>query len=318
MPDHYRRGWHTSGTLMSFGAAATASRLLGLDATQTAWALGTAAAQASGNFAHLSERAMTKDFNCGHAAKSGVIAALLAREGFTGPTDALENPRGFIALYAGSGQPALLVDGLGKSWRITEVAHKPYSACRHIHASIDALLAMRDQAGFAADDVERVVARIFRTGALFVDDPAPWEPGKGLQGARFSAQFNLAVTLQDGLEGLWNLLDSSRTLAYLASSDIRRRMQAISVVPDVELDRNFPDQWASSVEVVLKDGHRYTRRVDYPLGEPENPLAPAMLADKFRRLSALAGWWESRTEEAIRVVHELDTAARLDRLLELL
>ncbi|MEI6113794.1 MAG: MmgE/PrpD family protein, partial [Burkholderiales bacterium] len=78
MPDHYRRGWHTSGTIMEFGCAATASVLLGLDEQRTAWALGTAAAQASGNFAHLTERALTKAFNCGHAAKCGVIAALLA------------------------------------------------------------------------------------------------------------------------------------------------------------------------------------------------------------------------------------------------
>lgn len=316
MPDHYRRGWHTSGTLMVFGAAATAARLLGLDATQTAWALGTAGAQASGNFAHLPERAMTKDFNCGHAAKSGVIAALLAREGFTGPTNVLESPRGFMALYGGQTQPALLTEGLGQSWRILEVAHKPYSACRHIHAAIDALLALRAQAGFGAAEVESVVARIFRTGAWFVDDPVPWEGDKGLQGARFSTQFNLAVALQDGPAGIASLLDSRCANAYLASDELRRLMKRVSVVHDAELDRSFPDQWSSIAEVTLKDGRRLSQRVDYPLGEPENPVSDAMLDDKFSRLTALVGWPAERAGKAISAVRRIDREARLDGLLQ--
>lgn len=316
MPDHYRRGWHTSGTIMSFGAAVTAGRLLKLDHRPMAWALGTAGAQASGNFAHLTDRAMTKDFNCGHAAKSGVIAALLAHEGFTGPTDVLENSRGFLALYGSkNNHPELLTQGLGTTWITMEVAQKPYSACRCIHASIDAILALRQEASFTPNDVQHVTARIFSTGAALVNDPVPWEGNKGLQGSRFSAHFNLAVAMLHGRKGLWNLLDKSYPLQYLQSPEIREIMKSIEVIPDVELDLNFPDQWSSVVEVRLRNGKHLSRRVDYPLGEPETPMDAAMQADKFRRLTGLAGWIESKANEFISIANGLDKAQDLAPLL---
>ncbi|MCC6533431.1 MAG: MmgE/PrpD family protein [Burkholderiales bacterium] len=316
MPDHYRRGWHTSGTMMAFGAAATAGRLLGLDPEAMAWALGTAGAQAAGNFAHLSERAMTKDFNCGQAAKSGVIAALLAREGFTGPTDVLENPRGFLALYgSANNRPERLTAGLGQAWKTLEIAQKPYSACRYIHASIDALLALRNDARFGARDVRHITARILSTGAALVNDPLPWEGDKGLQGTRFSAQFNLAVALLHGREGLWNLLDKTHPLEYRDAPEIREIMRTVTVIADAELDRNFPDQWSSIVEVELKSGERSSRRVDYPLGEPETPMAESMQIEKFKRLTALAGWSEAKSMAFAALVHDCERTPTLEPLL---
>jgi 2-methylcitrate dehydratase PrpD len=294
MPDHYRRGWHTSGTIMAFGAAATASVLMGLDARRTAWALGTAAAQASGNFAHLTERAMTKDFNCGHAAKCGVVAALLAKEGFSGPTDALENPKGFMKLYGGEVFPDRLTAGLGQTWRVNDVAHKPYSACRHIHASLDALQAILTESLLGSSEVARVTARIFATGAAFVNDPEPWTAGKGLQGARFSAQLNLAVLLTRGQQGLGEMMDSGYTQAALHSPEIRSVMERIEVIADQELEANFPDQWSSRVIVEDRAGHRHEMRVDYPLGEPESPMSSEQLRAKFHKLTALAGWTPER------------------------
>ncbi len=318
MPDHYRRGWHPSGTIMAFGAAATAGRLLGLDHNAMAWAFGTAGAQASGNFAHLAERAMTKDFNCGHAAMSGVIAAMLAREGFTGPTDVLENPRGFLTLYGGNNHPELLTEGLGITWKTMEIAQKPYSSCRFIHASIDALLALQEEAHFTHSDVRRVTARILRTGASLVNDPVPWEGNKGLQGTRFSAHFNLAVAMLHGRKGLWNLLDKKYPLEYRDSPKVREIMKRVEVIADAELDRNFPDQWSSVVEVDLESGQHLSRRVDYPLGEPETPMDQSMQAEKFRRLAGIGGWSEAKINEFISSTQAFEKAPALDALLRYL
>ena len=318
MPDHYRRGWHPSGTIMSFGAAATAGRLLELDRTAMAWALGTAGAQASGNFAHLAERAMTKDFNCGHAAKSGVIAAMLAAEGFTGPTDVLESPRGFLALYGGSNRPELLTAGLGTAWKVMEVAQKAYSACRYIHPSLDAALALQQEAHFAPGDVKKITARILSTGAALVNDPVPWEGNKGLQGTRFSTHFNIAVAVLHGRQGLWNLLDKKYPLEYRDSAAVREMMKKIEVIPDAELDRNFPDQWSTVLEIDIVDGRKLSRRVDYPTGEPETPMDQSMLAEKFRSLTALAGWNETKAAGLIPVVYGLDKAKSLAAMLHYL
>ena len=318
MPDHYRRGWHSSGTIMSFGAAVTAGRLLKLDQIAMGWALGTAGAQASGNFAHLTERAMTKDFNCGHAAKSGVIAAMLAAGGFTGPTDVLENPRGFLVLYGGNNHPERLTVGLGTAWKVLEMSHKPYSACRYIHPSIDAVLALQQQTRFTPSDVKQIKARILSTGAALVNDPFPWEGNKGLQGTRFSTHFNIAVAMLHGRQGLWNLLDKKSPLQYRDSAEIREIMKKIEVIPDADLDLGFPDQWSSVLEIELTNGKRLSRRVDYPTGEPENPMDQSMLAEKFQRLTKLAGWSEVKASEFLPVVYGLDKAKSLEELLHYL
>ena len=235
-------------------------------------------------------------FNCGHAAKCGVVAALLAREGFSGPTDALENVKGFMTLYGGQVFPERLTAGLGQTWRISDVAHKPYSACRHIHASLDALQDILVRKNLGSDDIEHVTARIFKTGAKFVDDPQPWTEGKGLQGARFSAQFNLAVLILHGQDGLRNMMESELTLKALQDPAIREVMKRVEVVADDELEANFPHQWSSVVEVRTRAGALEDKRVDYPLGEPEFPMTDEQLRSKFDKLVALAGWSSTKSQ----------------------
>lgn len=317
MPDHWRRGWHTSGTLMSFGAAIAAGSLLKLDRTAMAWALGIAGAQASGNFAHLEDRAMTKDFNCGHAAKSGVISAMLAQEGFTGPTNVVESPRGFLALYSADRHPERLTRELGKAWRMLEVAQKPYSSCRFIHASMDAALALQQEFGFSACDIARVKARIFAAGAAIVNEPTPWEGDKGLQGTRFSAQFNLAVALLHGRKGIADLLDPQWPLRYRDNPELRAFMKKIEVIPDVSLDLVFPEQ-PSIIDIELTDGTTHNRKVSFPLGDPESPLDHAALAEKFSRLSALAGWNDAKAAAFIDLASRLEREESLNGLLAFL
>ena len=142
-PAHYEHGWHATCTLGTLGAAAAASRLLGLDIAQTATALAVAASQASGlkeNFG-----TMTKPFHAGHAARSGVLAALLAREGWTASEQAIEGPQGYLhAFSAGRREPAALTT-LGAPWKITTtgVAVKPYPSCACTHSIIDGALELR-------------------------------------------------------------------------------------------------------------------------------------------------------------------------------
>jgi 2-methylcitrate dehydratase PrpD len=258
---------------------------------------------------------MTKDFNCGHAAKCGVLAALLAKEGFSGPTDVLENSKGFMVLYGGEVFPQRLTAGLGQTWRVTDVAHKPYSCCRHIHASLDALQAVLFENKLGASDVAKVTARIFATGASYVNDPQPWTEGKGLQGARFSAQLNLAVLLTRGQEGLGNMMDSGYMNAALQAPELRTAMQCIEVVADQELDANFPDQWASRVIVQDRAGRQYDKRVDYPLGEPESPMTNEQLQGKFDKLTALAGWDPQRVRKAWDAIAHRERAFELRTVL---
>jgi 2-methylcitrate dehydratase PrpD len=308
LPDHYVEGWNPSGTTMTFGAAAIAGRLLGLDEDHTAWALGLAGVQASGNRAHLTERVMTKDFNNGHAARCGVAAGLLASCGFTASTDELENRYGFLRLYGGrNARPEKLTEGLGEKWLILQVAHKPYPTCRVIHASLDALIAVRDHDGVNADDVASISSRVFAAGKYIVDDPTPWDRGKGTMGPRFSAQFNMAVGLLYGRPGLVEIFDPKIAAQRMSQPEVRDLMSRIVLEGDAALDNRPEEFWTTVVSVVLKSGRTIVRTVKYPLGEPENPIGEEGLADRFRRILSLVGWTPDTSNRVIRDCLAIDT-----------
>src|SRR3989442_5234201 len=138
-PDHYTRGWHSTATIGTIGCAAAAARLLALDLGQVRHALGLAVSLASGlkeNFG-----SMTKPYHAGHAARNGVLAALLARGGLTASESALDGKQGYAAAFSGTVLPADVFDRLGQRWEIVTsgIAVKPYPSCALTHSAIDAL-----------------------------------------------------------------------------------------------------------------------------------------------------------------------------------
>ena len=153
-PPHYEKGFHATGTLGTMGAAAAAARLLGLDAAQTRTALAIAASQASGlkeNFG-----TMTKPFHAGHAARSGVLSALLARDGFTASEQALEGPQGYFAVLGAGKRDEGALETLGAPWKIlkTGVAVKPYPSCACTHSIIDSALELRRTHNITPEQVD--------------------------------------------------------------------------------------------------------------------------------------------------------------------
>jgi 2-methylcitrate dehydratase PrpD len=223
-----------------------------------------------------------------------------------------------MALYGGKTHPEQITAGLGRTWKVMEISQKAYSGCRYSHASLDAILGLQKEHGFTPQDVRKVTSRILSTGAALVNDPTPWQGNKGLQGTRFSAQFNIAIAVLYGRSGLWNLLDNSVPLEYRDRSEVREMMQRIEVIPDDELDKNFPDKWSTVLSIELRNGRTLTRAVDWPSGEPETPLGEAILTEKFNRLTAMAGWTPAHARELIPEVMTLDKAINLDRLLQFL
>lgn len=294
MPTHYTKGWHPSGTVQTFGAAVAAAKLLGLSGVTLCHALGLAGTQAAGNFAHTSVRGMAKDLNPAKAAFNGVLSATLAHAGFTGSVDVMENSKGFLKLYSDSPHPQKLIDELGSPWLIERVAHKLFPGCRHLHPSRDAMLELMQRHRFDPRDAVAISARIFAIGAQYVDDPEPWTPGKGIIGPHYSAQFQIALTLCRGEQGLWSSFDDSAVMSELASTEIRDVMGRIRVVHDESLNDSWPAGWGTIVEVQLGDGRKVSARVDLPRGEPENPLRPEEIRRKFDLLAARAFTAERR------------------------
>ena len=306
---HYARGWHATATLGTLGAAAACSRLLRLDETATRVALGLATSLASGSRQNFGT--MTKALHAGWAARSGLLAALLAQRGFTADASILDSPLGFGSLFAPEGDwaPEEAVRTLGDPWDILSpgVSVKRYPCCFATHRALDALLELRARHGIRPAAVKRVEVAMPRGAALPLIHS---RPETGLEG-KFSLAYCLAVALLDGEVGLASFDDASvqRTEAQALLCRVQLREgpgEAVAIV----------DGYAE-VSVVMKDGSRYEERVDHPKGSPQAPLTWEELVAKFRDCASRALAAEA-AERVVALVRRIEALADVRELTEAL
>ena len=268
---HYLAGWHSTGTVGAFGAAAGASRALGLDAEATERALGLAATQAAG--LKVSFGSMAKALHGGRAAAAGVLAALLAERGFTGALGAIEGHQGFVATQVEAFDPArpdAVMDGrLG----LESVAFKKHPACGATHATIDALLDTFADRSLQGEDVEHVTLRVTRE---MLDICCIAEPTTGTEGM-FSVRHAGALVLAGrvtGVDGFTN--EAVGDLAVVAARE------RIEVVPHPER----PTGIRTEVTIHLRSGEQIVcdREQRVAATDEELPRQWTTLCGKFREL----------------------------------
>lgn len=305
-PSHYRY-WHTTGTCGTFGAAAAAGKLLDLDVEGMIDALGTAGTQASGLWQFIEDGAMSKHLHAGKAAYNGVLSALLAAEGFTGAREILEGERGFCRATSQTYDLRRVVEGLGGRLKILETSIKPHASCRHTHPAIDAALTLARKPEFKPDEARRVRVRTYSTAVEIAGNPWPTSPYE----AKFSISYCVASALLWGRVGLEEFSHESTT-----SPEIRGLMEKISVEVDPQLDALYPSRWPAQVEIETIDGRLLKARVDYPLGDPENPISYDGVKAKFRQLASRA-LHQDRIESIISIVDELEQLGDVGELMEL-
>ncbi|HYB43941.1 MAG TPA: MmgE/PrpD family protein [Candidatus Methylomirabilis sp.] len=265
------RGWHVTGLLGHFGAAAAAGKLLGLGADRLAHALGIAGTQAAG--LEQSFGTMSKPLHPGKAAMNGLLSALLAREGFTGSTAMLDGRDGLAATFLGVGDLGAAVEDLGKRFEILENSIKPYAACHLTHAAIDAARALRARAAPAAEAVEGLVCHVNPLVLKVAANPAP---RTGLE-AKFSVAFCTALGLLRGEAGETEFADER-----LGDAGIARVMAR--VVPEADSSLGVG---AARLTLRLADGRVLDERVSAARGMPERPLTRGEVEDKFRGLAGV-------------------------------
>jgi 2-methylcitrate dehydratase PrpD len=274
-PAHYERGWHATSTLGTMGCAAAACRVLGLDLGPTREALGIAASLASGvkeNFG-----SMTKPYHAGHAARNGVLAAMLAREGMTASAAALDGPQGWFG--AAGERPAAValdaaLDGLGHRWHLVEtgVAVKPYPSCALTHSAIDAILDLRREHGLRADTIEAIEVGVNHVTPTVLIHP---EPTTALQ-RKFSMQYCAAAAAVEGRVDLTSFADGE-----VASQDVRDLMGRVRMVVDRGLPDRFEQHAWSAVTVRLRTGRVLASPARGARGHHDQPLPMDALRDKF-------------------------------------
>jgi len=272
---HYRV-WHTTGTAGTFAAAAAGAVVLGLSPEQTLHALGNAGTLCAGLWEFLAEGAMSKTLHAGRAAETGVLCALLARDGFTGASTILEGTQGVLQAMAGGGHPARLVAGLGGRLAIDDISFKLHAACGHTHPAVDGALALRRR-GLRPSEIGTVRVGTFRTALEVTGIRDPQTPYQ----AKFSMPFCVALALVRGRVGLGEF-----TNATLADPEVRAVAARVALAEDAACTRAFPGLWQAVVSVSRTNGQRETVRVDAPRGSPQNPASDEELVEKFASLCA--------------------------------
>lgn len=269
--------FHTTGTAGTLAAAAATAKLLGLDADGTQRALGSAGTQAAGLWEFLRDAADSKQLHTAKAASDGLMAAHLAREGFTGAKRILEGAQGMAAGMSKDADPAKLTDRLGSRWALAETSYKWHSSCRHTHPAADALFALMKRDKLLYEEIAEVTAHVHQ-GAI--DVLGPVVKPQTIHQAKFSMGTVLGLIAVKGSAGLQDFeqfaLNDERVAVFA---------QKVKMILDPEVDAVYPARWIGKVEVRTVGGRRCCARVDVPKGDPGNPLSRAELEEKVIRLA---------------------------------
>ncbi len=280
----HARGFHPTGVCGVFGATATAARLAGLDADQTANALGVAASMAGGLLEFLADGSQTKPLHPGWAAHAGIVAARLAAHGATGPGSILEGRRGFFGAYL-HGEPTTIEDqlaDLGVRWETPNIAFKPYPACHYIHAPLDSLAILMANHQVSADDIASIVAFSDTTGVALVLHPLEH---KVAPRTSYDAKFSLPYCL--GAQLVHGRVDVSSFTAE-AIVDARTLDIARCVTYETKAYAQAPDAFPGGVRVTTVDGRVLEGELRHQRGDAANPMSYDEIIAKYRANAGLA------------------------------
>jgi 2-methylcitrate dehydratase PrpD len=282
-PSHYRF-WHPTGTAATFGAAVAAGSLLRLSPSQMLNALGSAGTQAAGLWEFNSDGAMSKCLHPGKAAFNGVLSADLAMQGFTGASRILEGKRGFFRATTEQYDPACVTRDLGSKWKISENCFKLHSCCGHTHTAIDIAILLRTRLGWhgreAMDAVKEIHVETYGPGYEIVKEMNPTTPYQ----AKFSLAYAIVTALLEGRVGLQQFSGERFSDKGVIEPDIAALLPRVKITVSEGLSAIYPAAWPSRIRLALKDGRVLSGGSDYPLGNPENPVATGVLEEKFRSL----------------------------------
>jgi 2-methylcitrate dehydratase PrpD len=302
------RGWHRTAAMGVFGAAAASGKLLGLTVEQMVNALGIAFSQAAGNRQCIVDGGLTKRLQAGQAASSGVLAALLAAEGFTGAHDIFLGRFGFFELYQPNGSDAAkLLDHLGREFRGDELSFKPYACGRPQHAILDAAIAARGELGLgtAVDLAEIAGVQVAAAAATIAEQfngAAHKRQPTQIVEAQFALPYLIAAALVHGRVGISDVADIHHTQVLA----IAARMEGIDVGRE-----------AGVVTVRLRDGRTASVGIGPPLGSPENRLGVEQLRMKFAGCAhnAVRPLSDDTVRAAIDTILHLEAVENVDELL---
>jgi len=305
-------GWHHA-TLTQFVSPFVAGRIYDLDADQMVAAAGISG---SSHFTlggvvagHLTNMKNTAD---PLATQAGVLAALMAREGYSGPVEVIEGKEGFQhVIHNVTLKPEILLEDLGTRFLITECAYKAFPTEALTHQPISAVLNIMEKQGLVAEDLAEIHIQTTTRGADILSDPSKYDP-QTKETADHSLPYCIAAAAADG--GLW---PTSFEEEKLFDPRVRALLPKIKVVANKEIDDLFPGVKRAIATLTTQDGRRFTETVDYAKGSPQNPMSDKEIIAKFRA-NASGAVSQARQDEIIDATWDLEDLTHMGDYMRLL
>ena len=309
-PGIRERGWHHA-TLTAFVSPIVAGRMLHLSAEQIQHAIGiSASARATLGAVTAGKLTMMKNTVDPLATQSGVLAALLAEKGYTGPAHVLDGKEGLAHCLGPEWKLHVLTDGLGDSWRITQCGMKAFPTEALTHTPISAVLALVKDHDLKCDHIAKVHIRTTARGADILSDPSKYEPHTK-ETADHSLPYVIAAAIAER-----QVTPLQFTQEKIMDPLIRAQLRKVQVVADPEIERMFPALQRVIVRIHTIDGREFSTQLDYPKGDPRNPLTDEEIEEKFEALAgpvmpgaarrrAIDAIWNLETQESVSALMKL-------------
>lgn len=289
-PSHKKRGFHVSGTCCTVGCAMGIASMLGYPLEEMENVLSASATSAAGLLGVSAGKSQQKPYNIANAAVAGVNAALYGKL-FCGADDILGGSRGFLKALSDQYQEEKLFE---PGYAIEGIYQKLYAACRHCHAPMEAMLQLRKEQSFEPDEVEYITVQTYDLAIAGHDHTDI----VGVSSAKQSIPYGVAVACmyqECGMEAF--------TEQKVCDKELLKLVRKVKVREDVELTALVPEKRAAVVTVLLTGGREYSQRVDFPKGEPENPITKEEFREKFYQLTGCAGLERENGSQVIDFIY---------------
>ena len=311
-PGIRERGWHHA-TLTAFVSPIVAGRALHLTWEQIQHAIGISASHGCTLGAVTAGKlTMMKNTVDPMATQSGVFAALLAEKGYSGPEHVVDGKEGLTHVFGPEWRLNLLTDGLGDSWRIADCGMKAFPTEALTHTPISAVLDLVKTNDLHCDEVEKVQIRSLARAADILSDPSKYDPHTK-ETADHSLPYVIAVALVER-----QVAPVHFTMGKIMDPKIRQQLQKIEVVADAEIEKVFPALQRVIVNITTTDGRTFSKQLDYPKGDPRNPLTDQEVEEKFTALAegVLSAGAQRKLREAIWNLEDSDSVRKLMALMK--
>jgi len=312
VPGIRERGWHHA-TLTAFVSPIVAGRALHLDWEKIQHAIGISASRhATLGAVTAGKLTMMKNTVDPMATQSGVLAALLAEKGYTGPEHVVDGKEGLTHCFGPDWKLNLLTDGLGDSWRITQCGMKAFPTEALTHTPISAVLDLVRENDLNPDQVDKIRIRSLARAADILSDPSKYDPHTK-ETADHSLPYVIAAALVDR-----QVTPLQFTPEKIMDPAIRAQLRKVEVIADPEIEKVFPALQRVVATIRRNDGREFTKQLDFPKGDPRNPLSDREIEEKFAALAdgVLSKPAQKKVKDAVWKLEKVGSVSKLMQLLK--